>query len=153
MKDYYTMQTGVSWDDLIGGESIAVRVENIKLADGESVERGALLARGSNGYYKNVEDTDDAAKYMVIARDGATSLENRVISAYSMGTFNQNKIKIDENLDIEDFELALRQQGIRLTNIVPVYEDAIEEEEEETGSDTPIGSDGSDGSDGSNGSE
>lgn len=111
-----TYSSGIKYDDLLGGESVKVSRVNVRLANGEGVERGTLISRGNDGYYRVVSTTDDTKLLAISAMDSATD-GNRVILAYYTGIFNRSKIKLGTGLNIGDFEDKMKEQGLYLTEI------------------------------------
>lgn len=111
-----TYTSGIKYDDLLGGENVKVMRVNVRLSEGEAVERGELLARGSDGYYRAATGSD-TNKLLAISAMDAGSDANRVINAYYTGIFNRSKIKVGSDENVEEYELAMREQGLYLTDI------------------------------------
>lgn len=109
-------------DELFGGDDgIPVSKRNITVGSDTTVERGMLLAAGTT-FGTFAEATSDTAKVFVIAAEDFTAdSDHTVTQAYTSGKFNREKIKLDENLDIDDYEETLRKVNIILTSIKDMY--------------------------------
>ena len=116
---YYGEGDGVTYDELLGGGETAIEIWNINVASDTAVERGMLLESSSlSGTYKAAASFSANKIYVIAAEDFTADSDNTVTQAYSMGKFNREKIKLDESLDIADFENELRKQNIHLTTII-----------------------------------
>ena len=108
----------IGWaeDALIGGTDTPVRLYNASLSSGASVERGELLCADSLGVYSPVASTDDSVKPLAIAAHDLTADSIQAVTQiYVSGTFNKDKIKMPEGVDIKAFSTPLRFQEIYLT--------------------------------------
>ena len=111
-----TFASGLKYDDLLGGESVKVMRANVRLAGNEAVERGELISRGSDGYFRATTGSDSHKMIAISAMDSGSD-ENRVINAYYTGLFNRSKIKAGSDVNMEEMEVTMREQGIYLTDI------------------------------------
>ena len=109
MMKYYKRENGIEYDELIGGVSIPQRLANVTLTSGLEVQRGELLAKGSDGAY--IKPTDASGSVYGIAYDNAGS----IATVYQTGEFNRDAISHGSSINLEEIEDNLRNQGIFLT--------------------------------------
>ena len=106
---------GAAYDNLLVGEEYLLR--NVRISSDTTVERGALLAGAYDGTGVTVHlatGSDTAGKELFIAATESGSME--VIEAYESGRFNRSAIKTTAPL--RGFELEMRKQGLRLTEVI-----------------------------------
>lgn len=101
-------------DGLLAGGEFPVKVDNVSLTSGATVERGALLA-GENGLYSLAGAGDVDKSLMIAAQDFTADSLNSVTQAYSAGLFTREKIILGDSLSADTFEQSLRVQNIHLT--------------------------------------
>lgn len=112
--------TGACYDSLMGGAEGRYDLNWLKTSSDTTIERGALLAGGYDGsdvtvHLATASDTVDTGLF-VAAHTKPAGLE--FLTGYSSGVFNRAAIKLGEGLKVEDFELELRRQQIRLTEVL-----------------------------------
>lgn len=120
MGRFFETRDGIKRDELMGGaDGIPVSIRNIDVASDTTIQRGMLLSASSTfGVFAPAADT--STKVFVIAeKDFVADSDHTVTQAYTSGKFNREKIILDENLNIDNFEVELRRQNIILTSIKP----------------------------------
>jgi len=103
--------TGVSYDELIGGTAVAVMTKNITLgsAAGAAAARGRLLKVDGTVCAKT-----ETASY-ILAKPIAAG--DTVITVYSRGQFNAEKLVAASDDTVLAHEEDLRKVGILLTSL------------------------------------
>ena len=107
-------------DGLLAGGEFPVRLDNISLTGGATVERGDLLV-GDCGVYSLASGEGDLSKsFAIAARDYVADSLGGVTQAYSAGLFAREKINLggaaSSVLFLDNYEQALRVQNIHLTS-------------------------------------
>lgn len=110
-------------DELFGGDDgIPVSKRNIDVAANATIERGMLLASATTfGTFAPAAATDTGKVYLIAAEDFTADSDHTVTQAYVSGKFNREKIKLDNSLNIDDFEETLRRANIHLTSIMDKF--------------------------------
>ena len=111
---------GAVFDSLMGGAHVDSSVRAVKISSDTTVERGMLLA--------GVYDGSDVTVHIATAADATNGSglfiaygddsNDTVTVAYDNGLFNRSAIKLSEGLDIGNFELEMRRQGLLLTEVI-----------------------------------
>lgn len=116
MGKYFETVSGVAHDELVAGTEYPVEVWNVSCASTASLERGDLICASSmSGVWSIVGGASDASKCLAIcaaANEGAT-----VTQAYAAGTFSREKVRLQDGLNIADFEEPLRKDNIHLRKL------------------------------------
>lgn len=104
-----TTETGVTFDEIIGGHEITALVKNISITAGTAMARGSLLtATGS------LVATGETAAY-ILAAD--TTAADTVASVYTSGIFNREKLAVAAGDTVDAHEAELRDVNISLTSL------------------------------------
>lgn len=107
---------GASYDKLLAGDE-GLLLRNVRIASDTTVERGALLAGTFDGTGTTVHlatTADTVGSELFIAATDSASVE--VITAYESGRFNRSAVK--STVPLSGFELEMRKQGLRLTEVI-----------------------------------
>ena len=115
------VMSGVKYDDLLGGEEVKVLQKNVRIGSNITIKRGELLARGNDGYFSPATGSD-MNKLMAVAKEEVGSTDNRVTTVYYTGLFNRSKIICGSDIDLSEYEIALKSQGIYMTDIEDLAE-------------------------------
>ena len=105
---------GAWYDNLLAGEDVLTR--NVRIASDTTVERGMLLAGKYDGTGTTVHiatAADTVGSELFIAASDASSIE--VVTVYEAGRFNRSAIKTTAPLG--GYELEMRRQGLRMTEV------------------------------------
>ena len=111
---------GAVFDSLMGGAHVDSSVRAVKMSSDTTVERGMLLAGVYDGSDVTVhiataaDATNGSGLYIAFADDS----NDTVTVAYDNGLFNRSAIKLTAGLDIGNFELEMRRQGLILTEVI-----------------------------------
>ena len=119
MGRFFGQHSGIVRDELCGGaDGIPMSIRNIEVGSDTTIQRGMLLSSDKTfGTFAPVADSDTAKVFVIAEKDFAADSDLKVTQAYTSGKFNREKIILDENLNIDDFENELRRQNIILTSI------------------------------------
>lgn len=99
----------VKYDELIGGTAVSTITKNITVSGGAALERGTVVdATGAK-----VASGKTAA--YIVAVDAAAA--DTVLTVYTAGQFNREKLIVAEGTTVEAHEEELRAVGIYLTSI------------------------------------
>lgn len=106
---YAETQTGVTYDELCGGTAISAMTKNITLgtAAAAALARGTLLKVDGTVCAKS-----EVASYILV-KDVA--VDDTVITVYSRGLFNAEKLVAQSGDTVRAHEEELRKVGIYLT--------------------------------------
>ena len=108
---------GASYENLLAGDGGELLTRNVRISSETTVERGMLLAGSYDGTGTTVHlatAADTVGKELFIAASDSASIE--VITAYESGRFNRSAIKT--TVPLSGFELEMRKQGLRLTEVL-----------------------------------
>lgn len=99
----------VVYDELIGGTAVATITKNLTISAGSALKRGALLDEDgvlvANGA---------TAMYVV---DVPCSATDTVVTVYTAGQFNREKLTVASDTTVDAHEAELRAVGIYLTSL------------------------------------
>ena len=124
MAELASTQTGVAYENLIGGTVIALMTANVeieKLASKAVLKRGTLLGKKTEGGFAIVDSsvaTGEQVASVVLAHDVEVGTEANVIATvYTRGLFNRSALIVKQETDSAiKHEEELRQVGIYLTD-------------------------------------
>ncbi|MGM9562145.1 MAG: head decoration protein [Phascolarctobacterium sp.] len=124
MAELAYTQTGVSYDNLIGGTAITMMTANVeieKLATKGVLKRGTLLGKKTDGGFAIVDSsvaTGEQVASVVLAHDVEVGTEaNVVATVYTRGLFNRSALIVKQEADsATKHEEELRKVGIYLTD-------------------------------------
>ncbi len=102
-------ETGISFEELIGGHEITALEKNISITSGTALARGSVLtATGA------LAGKGDTASY-VLALD--VSETDTVATVYTSGMFNREKLIVAAEDTVDSHEAELRDVNIYLTSL------------------------------------
>lgn len=104
-----TTETGVTFEELIGGHEITALIKNISITAGTALQRGSVLT--ATGALAGKEDT---ASYVLA--DDVTATDT-VASVYTSGMFNREKLIVASGDTVDSHEAQLRDVNICLTSL------------------------------------
>lgn len=102
-------------DELIGGVQLPLLNKNIAVSAGNVLKRGTIVDK--NGAMVKAADDDEPATvaYGIVASD--VSAEDDVVTIYTSGLFNRERLIVSDGDTVEAHEDELRTVGIYLTSI------------------------------------
>lgn len=107
---HYETQTGVSYDELIGGTAIAALNANISISEASTaVAKGAILTSAGAVVAKGAE------AFYVLAADIAVG--DTVATVFTRGQFNREALSVADGDTVDAHEEQLRKVGIYLTSL------------------------------------
>lgn len=114
MAELVSTVTGLSYDGLIGGTSIATMTKNVTLKGiTASYKRGTILALVT-GKYELVTAVTDANA--ILAHDVVATGTDMVVTVYTKGPFNRGALTVGAEDTVNAHEEQLRAVGIYLTS-------------------------------------
>jgi len=118
-KYYFKQDTGIGFEDLFAGPEERVMTKNVKVKSDAQIERGMLLAEGSDSVVAPATVSDTDKPLFIASEDFEVGSDTGVVTTvYTSGRFNRSKIKVSEGVDINKFEEPLRKVDILLTDII-----------------------------------
>ena len=117
MGRFFGVRDGVQRDELCGGAEQLMSIRNIEVASDTSIQRGMLLSSATTFGVFAPADSDTNKVFVVAEKDFTADSDLHVTQAYTSGKFNREKIILNEGLNIDDYEEALRKVNIILTSI------------------------------------
>lgn len=102
-------ETGVTFEELIGGHEVTALNKNISIAGGTALVRGSILTATGTLVAKG-----ETASY-VLAEDIAAA--DTVATVYSSGIFNREKLTVADGDTVDSHEAELRDVNIYLTSL------------------------------------
>lgn len=118
MGRFFGTRDGIKRDELCGGAEQLMSIRNIEVGSDTAIQRGMLLCSATTyGEFEPVSTSDTSKVFVIAEKDFTADSDHTVTQAYTSGKFNREKIILDDNLDIDDFEEVLRKENIILTSI------------------------------------
>lgn len=106
-------------DNLIVGVGVGIKIGNVTIASGSVLQRGSLLAKGSDGKCTLLTpggDDSQPALYAVLSDDTDASEGDVVAEAYIAGEFSIEHCIAGEGTDIESLADEARKLNIYLVH-------------------------------------
>lgn len=105
---------GVAYDGLVAGAELAILTNNVTIASGQNIKRGALLSVNAGKYAQTAKSGKAVA---VAAEDVDASGGDTVCMVYVSGYFNREKLIAASGDTVTAHEEELRDVGILLSSL------------------------------------
>ena len=106
----------VEHDELIGGVQLPLLNKNIAVSAGSALKRGTIVDKtGAIVKAAADEGTPATVAYGIVASD--VSAEDEVVTIYTTGLFNREKLIVSDGDTVDAHEDELRTVGIYLTSV------------------------------------
>ncbi|WP_276789928.1 head decoration protein [Veillonella magna] len=105
---------GVQYDILLGGPETPVLTQNVMIASGENLKRGALMKKDTDKY-SQVGTGDEAVA--VLADDVDATSKDTMATVYIQGRFHREGLSVKSGDTVAAHEDELRKLGMYVTSI------------------------------------